>query len=67
MLTINLNDPASGTLNFEQFSYPGGQPHCEFAVDAIAAIGEKSSIEVIMAIRNGDDLLNTALAVDSLK
>ena len=66
MTFINLNNPAIGELSYKQFSYPDGQPHCEFAVDAVRAAAEKGSVELVAAVRNGNDLLQIAMAVDAL-
>ena len=66
MIIIDLNNPLDGTVNFKKFSYPDGQPHIEFALDAVTIGTERSSIELIATIRNGHDLLNTLVAVDAL-
>ncbi len=66
MTFINLNNPALGELSFKQFSYPDGQPHCEFAVDAVRDAASKGSIELVAAIHSGNDILNIGMAVDSL-
>jgi ribose-phosphate pyrophosphokinase len=67
---INLNRPERGDITFRQFTYPDGQPHCEFdaaAIDAIANASAKGPIEVVTAIQSGNDLLAIGLALEALK
>jgi ribose-phosphate pyrophosphokinase len=65
-MIIHLDSPAESDIAFRRFQFPDGQPHCEFDAAALCAAAQKGPIDVVGAIKSGDDLLNVALAVEAI-
>jgi ribose-phosphate pyrophosphokinase len=65
-MIIHLDNPNESDIAFKRFQFPDGQPHCEFDPNVLREAAQKGSIDVIGAIKNGDDLLNVALAVEAI-
>jgi ribose-phosphate pyrophosphokinase len=65
-MIIHLDNPAESDIPFERFQFPDGQPHCEFDPVALREAAQKGPIDVVGAIKSGDDLLNVALAVEAI-
>ncbi len=66
-MKINLDHPESGELVPRQFTFPDGQPHCEFHVSEVALAAAQGPIDVIASIQSGNDLLQIGLVLEALK
>jgi ribose-phosphate pyrophosphokinase len=64
---INLNRPERGDIAFKQFTFPDGQPHCEFDPNSISNAAALGPIDVVTSIQSGNDLLAIGLALEALK
>jgi ribose-phosphate pyrophosphokinase len=67
VMRIDLNHPERGDIAFRQFTFPDGQPHCEFdpvVIDKAAVVGP---IDVIASIQSGHDLLGIGVALEALR
>jgi ribose-phosphate pyrophosphokinase len=66
-MRINLNHPERGDIAFKQFTFPDGQPHCEFDPAVIAKAADAGPIDVIASIQSGNDLLGIGIALEALR
>jgi ribose-phosphate pyrophosphokinase len=65
-MIIHLDNPSESDIPFKRFQFPDGQPHCEFDPNALREAAQKEPIDVVAAIKSGDDLLNVALAIEAI-
>jgi ribose-phosphate pyrophosphokinase len=65
-MIIYLDNPNESDIPFKRFQFPDGQPHCEFDPNALREAAQKGPIDVVAAIKSGDDLLNVALAIEAI-
>jgi ribose-phosphate pyrophosphokinase len=65
-MIIDLDAPGNGGIKYRRFSFPDGQPHCEFDSAAVRDAARNGAIELIGGLRGGDDLLNMALAIEAI-
>jgi ribose-phosphate pyrophosphokinase len=65
-MIIHLDNPNESEIAFKRFQFPDGQPHCEFDPAVVREAAQKEPIDVIGAIKSGDDLLNIALAIEAI-
>lgn len=65
MNLINLSQPDQSTISFKFFNFPDGQPHYEFQAEQVLAAAAEP-IEIITALKSGNDILNLGLVLDSL-
>ncbi len=65
-MIIHLDNPNESEIAFKRFQFPDGQPHCEFDPAVLREAAQKEPIDVIGAIKSGDDLLNIALAIEAI-
>lgn len=65
-MIIHLDNPDESDVPFKRFHFPDGQPHCEFDPAALREAAQKGTIDVVAAIKGGDDLLNVALSIEAI-
>lgn len=65
-MIVHLDNPGESDIPFKRFQFPDGQPHCEFDAVAVREAAQKGAIDVIGAIKSGNDFLNVALAVEAI-
>lgn len=65
-MIIQLDAPEQSDLDFRRFDFPDGQPHYVFEPDRFRQMETGESIEIIGAIRSGNDLVNMLVAVDAV-
>lgn len=65
-MIIQLDAPEQSDLGFRRFDFPDGQPHYVFDPDRLCKTEPGEPIEIIGAIRSGNDLLNMLVAVDAV-
>lgn len=66
-MIIHLNSPERGDIGFRQLTFPDGQPHVEFDVEALRLAAGREPIQIVCAIKSGTDLLNLALALEAIR
>lgn len=66
-MIIHLDAPEQGDIGFKRFTFPDGQPHIEFDAGQLREAAKHGPIEMIGAVKSGIDLLNMALAVESVR
>ncbi len=65
-MLIDLDVPERSQIAYQKYSFPDGQPHFQVQESAIAAAAALGPIDLVGAIKSGQDLLNMGLAIDAI-
>lgn len=65
-MTIDLNNPKEGTIDYEMFVFKGGEPHIKLNMDTIMQ-GEDVDVTINTRIKSFNDLGKLAVTVDALQ
>lgn len=65
-MIVDLVNPEKSEIGYKRFRFPDGQPHIEFAEEALQAAIARGRVDVIATLKSGSDILDLGLAVDAI-
>jgi ribose-phosphate pyrophosphokinase len=65
-MLIDLDVPERSQIAYQKFVFPDGQAHFQVEPDAIITAAALGPIDLVGAIKSGNDLLNMGLAIDAI-